>query len=95
MKLVRITFRFEFWDAVEAILDENEITDFTRVDCAGRDRDGKHYGSKVFPGRMMLVEALVEDDATPDLLAGLRAFRESKKAQEHMRAAVIEVGEQL
>lgn len=96
MKLLHLTFRHEFSDAVERILDRHEITDYVRHPMIqGRDRDGKHAGSKVHPGNITLVQALVEDDRVSNLLETLKGFQEEKPSHAHLRAAVVPVEERL
>ncbi|MCF8062430.1 MAG: hypothetical protein K9M82_07935 [Deltaproteobacteria bacterium] len=96
MKLLHLTFRHEFSEAIERILDRHGISDFIRKPMIhGRDRDGKHYGSKVYPGNTTLVQALVEDERVGDLLEDLKSFRNEKPSHAHLRAAVIPVEELL
>jgi hypothetical protein len=95
MKLVQITFRFEFSDDIEEILDNHGIADFVRTPFVdSRDRDGKHFGTKIFPGHGTLIQALVEEDAVVPLLEDLRGFREEKESHRHLRTLVLAV-EQL
>lgn len=90
MKLLHLTFRFEFTDAVEAILERNGITRFVRHPMAqGGDRDGKHYNSKVFPGAVTVVQAQVPEDAVAPLTEDLKAFREEREAHRHLEALFI------
>jgi hypothetical protein len=92
MKLVQITFRFEFSDDIEEILDNHGIADFVRTPFVdSRDRDGKHFGTKIFPGSGTLVQALVEEDAVVPLLEDLRGFREKRESHRHLRALVLPV----
>ena len=92
MKLIQISYHFEFADAVEAILDELEVADFVRhARVESRDRDGKHYGTKVFPGSGSLVQALVADDTVDRLLEALKDFREAEDSHRHLTAVVVEV----
>lgn len=92
MKLLHLTFRHEFSDVVEGILDRHGISDFVRHPMIqGRDRDGKHYGSKVYPGSITLVQALVEDRNIQGLLEDLGAFRGEKASHAHLRAALVPV----
>ena len=92
MKLLHLTFRHEFSDAVEQILDRHKVSDFVRHPMVdGSDRDGKHYGSKVYPGNTTLIQALVEDERVADLLEDLEAYREERTSHSHLRAAVIPV----
>jgi hypothetical protein len=90
MKFVHITVRFEFSDDIEAILDRHGIGEFVRIPMAdARDRDGKHYGNKTFPGNGSVVQALVEDAAVGPLLDDLLEFKERKESHRHLRAVVL------
>ena len=96
MKLLHLTFHHEFSDAVERILDRHEVSDFVLHPLLqGGDRDGKHYGSKVYPGNITLVQALVEDERLSDLLEEVKAFRDEKSSHAHLRAAVLPLEEHL
>lgn len=96
MKLLHITFHFEFSENVEAILDRHGISDFVRIPMVeGRDRDGKHYGDQVFPGNVSFVQAQVAEDVLEDLLADLKAFKEEKESHRHLQALVLPVERRL
>lgn len=90
MTLVHVTFRFEYTDAVERILDRHAVTDFVRYAMVeGSDRDGKHFGDQVHPGNMVAVQALVPPEGVDALLDDLRRFREEKPAHAHLRAVTL------
>ncbi len=92
MKLLQISFHFEFSDQIEALLDQHEVPHFVRYPrVQGLDRDGRQYGSKVFPGHLVVIQARVEDPAVDGLLDELRQFRERKQAHAHLEALVIAV----
>lgn len=96
MKLVHIISHFEFADRIEAILDHHDISCFVRMPMVeSRDRDGKHMGSKVFPGNSSLVMAQVEEDKVEGLLASLDEFRQEKEAHLHLQAVVLAVEQQV
>ena len=96
MKLVVITYRFEYADRIERILDRHAVTDYVRhALIEGSDKDGKHYGSQVFPGNMSQVQAQVEDDDVDGLLDDLKTFKEKKPSHAHLTAAVLEVGRSI
>ena len=96
MKLVRVTFQFQFQEAIERILLDRRIRDYVIVPHAeGRDRDGRHDNSQAFPGYSALAEAAVEDDEVSDLLAGLRRFRDDRAPHHHVRAYVVAVERSL
>lgn len=96
MKLIQITYHFEFTDAVEAILDRRGVRHFVRYPMLeGMDRDGRHYGSKVFPGSSSVVQALTADDEVEPLLAELKAFKEGEESHRHLTAVVLPVETEL
>jgi hypothetical protein len=92
MKFVHITFHFEYSEDIEAILDRHGIADFVRVSMVeARDRDGKHHGNQIFPGSSCVVQAKVPEEQLEDLLADLKAFKESKESHRHLQALVLPV----
>lgn len=96
MKLVQITYHFEFSDELEAILDEMDIVNFARHPMIeSKDRDGKHYGSKVYPGSGSVIQALVPDDSVNPLLEALQDFKEAEESHRHLTAVVLAVEKQL
>ncbi len=96
MKLLHITFHFEYWENVEAILDKHEISDFVRIPMVeGKDRDGKQYGNQVYPGNSSIVQAQVREEKVDEVLADLREFKESKDSHRHLQALVLPVEQRL
>jgi hypothetical protein len=96
MKLLHLTFKFEFWDQIERLLDRHDIGGFVRhAMVAGKDRDGKHYGTKVFPGASTVVQAQVPDDKVDRIMEDLSAFREEKEAHKHLEALILDVERRL
>jgi hypothetical protein len=96
MKLLHVTFHFEYADAIELILDRHEITEYVRYPMVeGRDCEGKHSGTQVFPGSVSVVQAQVPEDAIDALLSDLRAFRDEKRAHAHLQAVVLTVDQHL
>ena len=92
MKLIQIHYHFEFSDAIEAILDRCDTPNFVRYAMVeAKDRDGKHYGSKVFPGSSSVVQALVSDDDMERLMEELKNFKESEDSHRHLTAVVLPV----
>ncbi|MFP4225299.1 MAG: PG0541 family transporter-associated protein [Desulfobacterales bacterium] len=96
MKLMHITIHFEYSDSVEAILDNHEIRDFARYAMReGKDRDGKHYGTQVFPGNTTIYQAQVPDEKVDAIFEDLKAFKYAKPAHEHLEALVLPVEKRL
>lgn len=95
MKLVQIHLHFEYGETIEALLDRHKVVEWVRYPMTdGRDREGKHFGSQIFPGNFTVVQALVDEDVVPKLFAELQQFREHKPAHWHLQALVMPV-EQL
>jgi hypothetical protein len=96
MKFVHITFRFEYTEVIESILDKHDIADYVRYPMVeGMGWDGKHFGTQVFPGSFTVVQARIEHDRLKGFLDDLDAFRQRKKSHEHLRAMVLNVEESL
>ncbi len=90
MKFVHISFRFEYTEHIEHILDENGVSDYVRYPMVeGKGQDGKHCGNQVCPGNFTVVQAMVDDKTVDGLLGDLSSFRKRKKAHEHLRACVL------
>ena len=96
MKLVQITFHFEFSREIEQILDEQEVAHYVRVPMIeGKDDEGKHQGTQVYPGNVTLVQAMVNPDRLDDLLDALEEFRQARQTHEHLEALVLDVERRL
>lgn len=96
MKLVIITFHFEYTDAIEAILDQQGIADYVRLAMIeGKDADGKHFGSQVFPGNSSVVHAQVPEERLQSCLDELARFRAAKPAHQHLQALVLPIERRL
>jgi multidrug efflux pump len=92
MKLLHITVHAEYTEAIDALLDGHRVADYVvHPFVHGRDRDGKHQGSQVFPGHLTLVLATVRDEQVDPLLDALDRFRRQKPAHAHLQAAVLAV----
>jgi len=92
MKLVQISFHFEYADRIEALLEQHEVPHFIRHPrVQGLDVDGRQYGSKVFPGHMMVIQARLDDDRIEPLLETLEEFRTDKTSHAHLEALVLPV----
>lgn len=90
MKLMYITCHFQFSEAIEAILDKHEIRDFVRIPMVeSKDRDGKHFGSQVFPGNSSLIQAQIPEDKVEEILQDFKQFREEKTSHLHLEALVL------
>jgi len=96
VKLVHITYHFEFSDLIEKILDRNGIQNFVRSPMVeGKDSEGKHFGTQVFPGNTAMVQAQVQDDKVPRLLKELERFRSLKPSHQHLQAVVLPIEQRL
>ncbi len=92
MKLVHMTFRFEYTDRINKLLDSQEISDYVQYPMVqGKGIDGKHMGTKIFPGNFSVIQAVVPDDRVAALLAEFDEFRKRKEAHYHIRAIVMPI----
>ncbi len=92
MKLIHITFRFQYSEDIDKMLDAHGVADYARYPMVhGKDIDGKHFGSKIFPGNFTVVQAIVQDDTANALMKDLDRFRKGKRARYHLRAAVMPI----
>jgi hypothetical protein len=96
MKLLHLTFHFEYGERIEAILDRHEIRDYVRLPMMeGKDLEGKHYGSQVFPGSTSVVQAQVPEDKVEGVFEDLRAFKEERRSHRHLEALLLPVEARL
>jgi len=92
LKLIQIHYHFEFSDIIEELLNAREVADFVRYSMVeGKDRNGKHFGTKVFPGISSVVQALVADEEVDGLLQALKDFKQSEDSHRHLTAVVLPV----
>ncbi len=96
IKLVHITFPFEYAGPIERLLDRHAIDEYVRYPMVdGKDKLGKHFGTQVFPGNAAVVVAQVNEEGLEALLAELREFRDAKPAHATLQAVVIPVERRL
>jgi len=96
MKELQISIHFEYAEHIEALLDAHDVAHYVVIPRAeGRDREGHHDGSQVFPGTLTLIVAQVEGAAIAGIMDALRDFRDAKAAHRHLEAAVIPVEQRL
>ncbi|HRQ76168.1 MAG TPA: hypothetical protein PK098_09650 [Phycisphaerales bacterium] len=96
MKFVQVQVHFEYTDIIDAILDRHGISQFARYPLMeGSDRDGKHYGTQVFPGNFTIFQAQVPQQRIDALFADLERFRTSKPAHLHLQAIVMPIERRL
>lgn len=96
MKLLRVVVHFEYGDAVEGMLDRHGVEHFVRYPrMEGKDAEGKHFGSQVFPGSVSVLEAQVAEEKLEALLEELARFRAARPAHGHLEALVLPVERRL
>lgn len=96
MKLLQITVHFEYADTIEAVLDRHEVEHYVvypRIE--GRDREGRHEGTQVFPGNLAVIQAQVDDANVEQVLSALRTFRDQREAHRHLEALVLPIEQRL
>lgn len=96
MKQVQVSVHSEYAELICDILEDQEIDHYVLIPRAeGRNNDGRHEGTQVFPGTLMLAFIRVPDDKVDALLEKLAEFRDEKKAHEHLEALVLPIERQL
>jgi len=96
MKLLHLTFHFEYENRIEEILDRHDVQNYVRYSLMdGKDRDGKHFGTQVHPGNCTVVQAQIHDDVTEPLLEDLREFKQAKQSHHHLEALLVPVESRL
>ena len=96
MKLLHLTYHFEFSDRIEKILDAREIQNYVRyTSVEAKDRDGRQYGTKVFPGHSTVVQAQVPDESAESLMGALKDFKEAAESHHHINAVMLQVEDYL
>lgn len=96
MKFVQITVHFEYSDDIDRFLDQHEVVDYVRYTMTdGKDQEGKHFGSQVFPGNFTVYQAQVRDEQIDGLFADLETFRVSKPAHGHLQAVALAIERSL
>jgi len=96
MKLLHLTFQYQYTDQIERIFDDLDVHDYVRYPrVAGRDSDGKHDNSQTFPGNMTAVHAQLPEEKIDSLFEKLRAFRDEKSAHAHLRAVLLPIERML
>ena len=96
MKLLHLTFHFEFTERIEAILDAREVRNYVRIPMVpGKDRTGKHQGTQVHPGNVTIIQAQVPEDVLDGLMDDLSAFRRERQTHRHLEAIAWPVERRL
>ena len=96
VKLVQIHVHFEYTEAIDAILEAAGVAQFVRYRLMdGKDTEGRHYGTQVFPGNVTVFQAIVPADAVDKLMNELERFRVEKRAHEHLQALVMPIERQI
>ncbi len=91
-KLVQIHVHFEYTDIIDAMLDRHKVAQSVRYPMMqGKDRDGKHHGTQVFPGNITVMQALMPEERIDGLFEELEHFRVEKPAHNHLQAFVLPV----
>lgn len=92
MKFVQIAVHFEYTDFIDAVLDRHQVIDYVRYPMVeGKDQEGKHFGSQVFPGNFTVYQAQVRQDMLDDLFSEMEHFRTDKPAHNHLQAIVLPI----
>jgi len=96
MKFMHITVHFEYADTIEKILDDHDIKNYVRYPMReGKDRDGKHFGTQIYPGNTTVYQVEVPEETVNPLLQELKSFKEAKRSHRHLEAIVLPVEQRL
>ncbi len=96
MKLLHVTVHSEYADTVIDMLVSHGIERYVHdPGMQGRDSDGRHEGSKTFPGNISVLQAEVDEERVVPLFEALSEFRVAKRAHEHLQALVLPVEQAL
>ena len=92
MKLVMVSVHFEYTDVIEQMIDRHPVPHYlVHPHIEGRDSEGFHEGSQIYPGNLAALHLRMADEDVDALLADLQAFRVEKKAHHHLEAMVLDV----
>lgn len=96
MKLLHLTFHFEYEEQVEVIFDDHSIENYVRFSMMdGKDRDGKHFGSQVYPGNSTVIQAQVQEESVDQLMNDLKKLKESRETLQHLEALILPIENRL
>lgn len=96
MKLMQIAVHFEYTDDIEAILDRHDVQQFIQYPMMeGKDSDGKHQGTQVYPGNVTVFHAQVDPSQVDPLFNDLQQFRSAKSSHHHLQALVVPIERNL
>lgn len=96
VKFLQVTFHFEYSEQLEAMFDEHDVKDYVRMSMIeGKDCDGKHFGTQIYPGSSSVIQAQVEEEKLDALLNALREFRDLKRTRHHLQAVVLPIERKL
>lgn len=96
MKLVQIHVHDAYGLAIEALLESHGVRDLARHRrVPGRDRQAPRHDTRIFPGSLSVVQALVAASSVDSLMRDLQQFRQQHPAHEHLQAMVIDVQQVL
>jgi len=83
-------------EIIEQLLDEHEVVDYIAYPMLeGRDEEGRHNGTQVYPGNFTAVHAQVTEDTIDPIFQALERFRGEKRAHHHLEAVVLPIERRL
>ncbi len=92
MKCIQIHVHVEYTAAMQAILERHGVLDIACYpQMQGRDREGRRHGTRVFPGNLAILQALVADEKLDRVFADLEHFRGQGRAHAHLQAFMTPV----
>jgi hypothetical protein len=96
VKLLMIICSESRRDQAAALLEEHGVRAFTELpEVVGEGATGKRFGSRVWPGRSSLLFTVAEDAKIAELIAALRACRDTLFPGEGMKVFALPAEEAL
>ena len=96
MKLLIVSVHFEFADTIDQVLEEYGVSHYNRYSMVeGKDRDGRHMGTQVYPGSMTVFHAQVQEQRVDGIFEALDQFRQAKEAHRHLEAMLLPIEQRL
>ena len=96
MKLLHISVHFEYAELIEQLLDRQGVIDYVAYPMLeGRDEEGRHDGTQVYPGNFTVIQAQVTTEMIDPIFQQLAQFREEKPAHHHLEAVTLPIERRL
>ena len=96
MKMVMVIAPESEHEAVRALIGRHDVHAYTELsEVVGAGATGRHFGTRVWPGKSILIFTVVPDAKRGELLSALKEFAKTLMPAEGMRVFVLPVEEML